>query len=118
MFSVPARLKLKSGLFSGNSLRGSFSRAEEVWIIASGPQCELKLPKGSHCFIEDSFELESLGLDLWPEYKDDEAFSKLKELVEACDGTVKTSIILEDSLLVIDPDYEIEAVQHNRQWTG
>jgi hypothetical protein len=107
VFSVPVRRKLASGLYKGNARRSAFNRAEEVWIVAYGPECKDKYLVGSHGWIDDSFQLEPTDLDLWDKMADMPEFCHLKSFVQSVDGDVLTSIILEDSLLCIDDDYEI-----------
>ena len=106
VFTMPRRTKLKSGLYVGNDSRGSYNRAEEVWIAASGRETTMDLKLGDHCWIHDAFELDPCGLDLWPEMKDLPEFSKLKEMQQTFDGEIVTRIVIEDSLLVIDNEYE------------
>ncbi len=66
---------------------------------------------GSHGWIDDSFQLDPTDLSIWDDLKDRPEFSRLKEFVQSVDGDVQVSIILEDSLLAIDDDYEISTVE-------
>lgn len=107
VFSVPVRRRIEGSLlYRPNGNRYSFSRAEEIWIISKGHECKLDLKPGDHCWLNDSFELDSSGLDLWDDMKDDPKFLKLKEFVDKVDGVVKTQIVTEDAILAIDEDYE------------
>jgi len=107
VFSVPVRERIEGSiLYRGNAKRDSFNRAEEVWVISSGPECQEPLPTGTHCWINDSFELEPTDLNLWDDYKDDPVFTRLKSIVDNVLGVVKTSIISENSILAVDDDYE------------
>jgi hypothetical protein len=93
-----------------NGNRFSHSRAEEIWIISRGHECKLDLKKGDHCWLNDSFELDSSGLDLWEQYQNEPEFLRLKEFVQKVDGVVKTQIVAEDAILAIDEDYEATTV--------
>lgn len=108
VFSVPERAKLLNGLYKGNSNRHAFSRAEEIWVVAKGKDVREDFKRGDHAWLNDSFELEPSDLDLWDEYKDLPEFAELKAFVEQVEGRVRTQIVIEDSILVLDNDYEIE----------
>ena len=113
VFSVPIRRKVRgSTLFKGNAKRYAYNRAEEVWIMSCGLECKETFEMGTHCWINDSFELEPTDLNLWEESLDKPEFKKLKEFVDNCDGDVKTSLLSEDSLLCVDNDYEAEEINH------
>ncbi len=108
VFSVPIRRRLENSiLFKGNPRRSAYNRAEEVWVIACGQECKEQFTLGQHGWIDDSFQLEPTDLDLWDQMQDHPDLVKLKTFVQSVDGDVLTSIILEDSLLCIDDDYEI-----------
>jgi hypothetical protein len=114
VFSVPIRRKIPgSGLYKGNPKRYAFNRAEEIWILASGVECHEQLKPGTHCWLNDAFELEPTDLNLWDKFKDDPNFKRLKDFVDSVDGDVKTSIVSEVSLLAVDDDYEAEEINHH-----
>jgi hypothetical protein len=111
VFSVPVRRKIEgSFLFKGNANRYAFNRAEEIWILACGPEVKEVFPVGTHAWLNDSFELEPTNIELWNECKDKPEFKRLQEFVDNCDGDVKTSLVSEDSILAIDDDYEAKEI--------
>lgn len=119
VFHIPIRKKIKgSSLYLGNSRRGSYSRAEEVWIIEKGKECSYDLEKGDHCWLYDSFELTDCKLDLWDKFKDHQEFRALRDIQKECDGEVKTKLVIEDSILAVDPEYQIEPITHDVLWKG
>lgn len=116
-FSIPNREKIEGSiLYRPKSSRGSYSRIEEIWILSRGKECVLDIEPGAHCWIDDSFELEPTNLDLWIEYCDKPEFKSLLEVQQKYGGEVKTSLVLEDSILVIDPEYQGSTVQKLGQW--
>jgi hypothetical protein len=103
VFSVPERKKLAGSiLYQANERRGSLSGSEEVWILENGPECRLRIPRGSKCYISDGFELEPTDLDLWADYENDPIFKDLREFAQSVEGKIKTSLIHEESLLAIE----------------
>ena len=119
VFHMPVRRKLKgSSLYTGNPRRGSFSQAEEIWILEKGAECTADLKLGDHCWLYDAFELTDCELDLWQHFKDLEAFKPLKRLQEEVDGVVETKLVLEDSILAVDPSYKINPVFRPITWQG
>jgi hypothetical protein len=114
VFSVPVRRKISgSSLYTGHATRYSFNRAEEIWIVACGPEVKETFAPATHGWLNDSFELEPTNLALWDDFKNDPAFQKLREFVDNIDGDVQTSLIAEQSLLAIDDDYEISEINHH-----
>lgn len=119
VFHMPIRNKIKgSSLYVPNARRGSYARAEEVWIIEKGKECVYDLSAGDHCWLYDSFELTDCKLDLWEKYRDYPEFSQLKKLEQEYDGRVLTKLVVEDSVLAVDPEYQIEPIVHGITWTG
>lgn len=119
VFHMPIRNKIKgSSLYVANSKRGSYSRAEEVWIIEAGKECTYNLKPGDHCWLYDSFELTNCDINLWDEYKDYPEFEALKQLQIQFEGEIKTKLVFEDSILAVDPEYQIEPIVHGVTWTG
>jgi co-chaperonin GroES (HSP10) len=105
VFAMPRRSKTKSGLYIGNDARGSYNRTEGVWIVEKGREGTMDVNRGDHCLIHDAFELDTCGLDLWPEMQDLPEFSALKKLQQEFDGQVVTRIVTEHSLLCVDNEY-------------
>ena len=109
VFSVPVRRKLSHiNLYLGNAKRGSYNRAEEIWIVDCGQLCKEKLAAGTHAWLNDSFELEPTDLSLWDYCRELPEFARLKDFVDSVDGDVRTSIVSEDSILAVDDGYEIQ----------
>lgn len=102
VFSVPWRKKLKSGLYVGNDKRGAFSRCEEIWVVAKGPDVMESFSIGQKCYLSDAFELDDSDFDLWEELQDDPRFKDLKQFVDDCEGTVRTQIVSEWSILAVE----------------
>lgn len=105
VFSVPVRRKkYGSVLYLGHQRRGSFTEAQDAWVISLGEEVkgEVKdLKRGDRCVIADSFELLPVELDLWPMLKDDPAFESLKKFAEEVDGDVETQMLYDDSILAV-----------------
>lgn len=111
VFSVPVRNRIEgSVLYSGNAKRNSFNRAEEIWVLSCGPECVEPLPRGTHAWLNDSFELEPTDLNLWPDFEEDAIFARLKEFAHSVDGDVVTSIVKEAAILAVDDDYEVKTM--------
>lgn len=117
VFTVPYRAKRSgSGLYLGMGSRGSYNRAENIWIVHGSNLCRSELKMGDHCWIYDAFELYSADLNLWDEYKDLKEFEGLKRFVEACEGQVETRLIAEDQILAIDNEYEAISEDRGLVW--
>lgn len=117
VFHMPIRQKFKnSSLYVANASRGSMNRAEEIWIIEAGKECTLELKLGDHCWLYDAFELTEVDLDLWKHFSELDAFKKLKEMADKCGGIIKTKLVLEDSILAVDPEYQIEPETRGLLW--
>jgi NADH:ubiquinone oxidoreductase subunit len=111
VFSVPIRRRITgSVLYAGNAKRSSFNRAEEIWVLSNGPECREPLPRGTHAWLNDSFELEPTDLDLWSQHENDPEFARLKAFVQSVDGDVKTAIVKEAAILAVDDEYEATTV--------
>lgn len=111
VFSIPVRHKIEGSiLYSGNPKRSSFNRAEEVWILEAGRECKEDFTRGSHAWINDSFELEPTELDLWQYHEHEPDFKELRSFALSVDGRVLTSLIKEGAILAIDDNYEVKTV--------
>lgn len=111
VFSVPIRRRIEgSMLYRASGARYAFSRAEEIWILAAGPECKDTWIKGTHAWLNDSFELEPTDLDLWPQHENEPEFARLRDFVQSVDGDVKTSIVKEGAILAVDDEYEAQSV--------
>lgn len=104
VFNVPKRYRTKSGLFVGNAMRDAFKRIDDIWILAQGAGCDEIFPRGTRAIIQDGFELDPTNLNLWGEWKDDEAFKTLRAFVEEVDGEVHTQIVSQGSILGVYED--------------
>lgn len=106
-----------SGLYLGNSKRGSLSRVQDLWVITHSEKCKHKWQKGDHYLVSDGMELEPYDLKLWEDLQLDPAFQELREVVRATEGRVETKLVSEASLLAevkLDPG-ELFSFQ---EWTG
>lgn len=104
-FSVPVRRKLEgSSLYVGNRFRGAFdrSRGEPVWIISTGPDFKERVHLGQKAYVHDGFEVDSEGLDLWPQCRDWPEFAELKKFAEDVDGDIYTMMTNENSLVAVE----------------
>ena len=107
------RMRTKSGLYLGNSNRGNFTRAEDVWVLRAAEDCRYPWLKAQHLLISDAFELEPVELGLWDKYKDDVEFDYLKKFAEDCAGNVETCIIHEESILA---EVTGDLIQDDTMW--
>lgn len=105
MFTIPNRPRIAgSVLYSGNSNKGMYSRAEDCFVIDWASDCRLPWTKGQHCLIDDGFESEPTDLDMWEQHCDDPAFAAVSQLSRDTEGKVKTSLIHEDSIIAVVED--------------
>lgn len=106
VFTVPIKRKIKGSLlYVPSPRRGSFSGAQECWMITQGPEVKEVISSGTLCYVHDGFEFEDINIDgLWEHYKETGEFKKLKELVEECDGEVAVKLVPESALLAVECD--------------
>ena len=98
-FVIEKIAKRSSGLYMPNFRRGMFSSVQPFVILDVGPSSTLEYKKGDIILIQDQFELISHDLGLWEYYKDQPEFSKLRECEDEFEAQIKTSIILESSVI-------------------
>lgn len=102
VFQLVERQKIAgSSLYMPNASRGSYTRAEDFWVLNSADDCRLPWPKGTHGLVSDGFELEPINLELWEEYKSDPAFVELRSYEQELEGKVVTKLLHEDSVLAL-----------------
>lgn len=94
--------KMSNGLYAGWAWRGNVHGAQWVYVVATGPECELGLSPGDKVLLEDSLVLDGEGLDLWEGYKGNQEFSELAAHQAKTDCDVETRPVLERCLLAID----------------
>lgn len=118
VFVVRERQKLynNSGLYTANSSRGVLTRAEDIWVISAASDCVVhSWEKGQHLLISDGFELDAIDdnpVD-WETMKDDPAFTFMREFAEKVEGTVRSGIIHENSVIGA---VEGDVIQTDTMW--
>ncbi len=107
------RLVTKSGLFLPPTQQNTNTKAEDLWILASASDCLLGPWKmGQHILVADYMELQD-GADLWEKYKYEPEFIHLKKFSEDCEGSVRSFVIHEDSVL---GEVLGDLIQNDSQW--
>lgn len=99
VFQVPERRRLKSGLYVGNAVRGSYSRVEDIWILNWASDCIGRWEIGMHGIVSSAFELEPTEFKLWDDFK--WLVPECVEFVDECDGDVMSKLVHEESILAI-----------------
>lgn len=101
VFALTERAKIAgSRLYAPNSVRGSLTRAEDLWVLQAASDVKTEgLTPGVHVLVSDGFELEPAELDLWKHYENDPAFEALARVAKELEAKVETRIVHEASLL-------------------